>query len=180
MDRSIELIPLVCLRCSTSIPAEPEEVAWVCAQCGQGMHLDQNNGLQPLEVSFSAAILPGKTGRPFWVTRATVSLARQTYGSGDRQLHESEEFWRIPRTFFVPAFTTTLENLLDQAAGHLLKPPDLIPGPAAPFEPVTLQLEDVQAGVEFIVVAVEAGRKDRLKKLDLNLQITPPSLWILP
>ena len=58
MDRSVELIPLNCVRCGTPLPAEPDEAAWVCAQCGQGMILDPNAGLLSLQVNYSAALKP--------------------------------------------------------------------------------------------------------------------------
>ena len=116
-----------------------------------------------------------------------VALSRQSYGSSDKATREAEVFWSQPHSFFVPAFTSTLENLLSSSAGMLLNPPALPSGtPALPsgtparFVPVTLQFEDVRPAVEFIIVAVEAGRKDRLKNLDFSLELGSPLLWILP
>ena len=84
MDRPVELVPLMCLRCSTPLPAEPDEAAWVCANCGQGMHLDLKVGLERLDLNYHAAIAPGATGRPYWVVEGRVNLRkRDSYGSGD-------------------------------------------------------------------------------------------------
>ena len=61
MDRPIELVPLVCIQCSTAIPAGVEEVAWVCAQCGQGMYLDEARGLEALDIHYSEDIPKNRT-----------------------------------------------------------------------------------------------------------------------
>ena len=179
MDRPVELIPLVCIKCSTPVPAGPDEVAWVCAQCGQGMALDDEKGLASLEVQYSSAGPPGAQGKPFWVVEGEAALQqRQTYsGNQDRS---AQAFWSQPRRFFIPAFTSPLETLLNLGTNFLLQPPDLQPGPPVRFDPVTLYAEDVPAAAEFILMAVEAGRKDKLKELNFSLKLSSPCLWILP
>jgi hypothetical protein len=67
MGRPVELVPLQCLRCSTPIPAQPDEAAWVCQSCGQGQLLDERQGLLTLDVHCSTAVPPGGRGRPFWI-----------------------------------------------------------------------------------------------------------------
>lgn len=180
MDQTIELVPLVCLRCNTAIPAGPEEVAWACAQCGQGMALDETRGLEPLELHYAVQIPENALGKPFWVADGQVSMKRQSYGSSGKQVKEAEEFWSRPRRFFVPAFQAPLERLLEAAKGMLLTPPNLAEGATARFEPVTLYREDVLSAAEFIVMAIEAERKDQIKSIDFELRLSPPVLWILP
>ncbi len=41
-------------------------------------------------------------------------------------------------------------------------------------------LADVQAAVDFIVMAVEAGRKDKLREVDFSAKLSAPELWVLP
>ena len=180
MDKAIQLIPLVCIRCNSLIPSSLDEGAWVCAQCGQGIVLDEEKGLAPLQVSFTAGIAANTIGRPFWVADGIVIMKRESYGSSGRQREEALLFWGEPRRFFIPAFSTSLEQLLAQATNLLLSPPALMAGPAARFQPVTLSSRDVPPAAEFIVMAVEAGRQDKLKKADFTLQLSAPSLWILP
>ncbi len=178
MVRPIELIPLVCVQCSTRLPAQPDEVAWVCPQCGQAQLLDDDDGLTPLTIRYAAGITPGSKGNPFWVAKGQASLRRETYsGNKDR---DAQVFWSQPRWFFVPAFNCSLETLVGTGARLLLQPPQLQPGPAAAFEPVTLPLADVTATAEFIVMAIEADRKDKVKQIQLKLALEPPALWILP
>lgn len=180
MDQRIELVPLVCPQCSTPVPAEVDEVAWVCAQCGQGIYLNPETGPQRLQVYYSASIPPGARGRPYWVADGRVTMQREAYRSDTRSVQDAEAFWSQTRRFFIPAYSAPLENLLTQAANLLLQPPAVKAGPPAPFEAVTLSLDDVPAAAEFIVIAIEAGRKDKLKLIEPDVKLSPPALWILP
>ncbi len=180
MDQPVHLIPLVCVRCSTPAPAEPGETAWVCAQCSQGLQLDEASGLTPLEVYYAGNIAPQQRGKPYWVVEGQVQLRRQAYSGGRRESDEAEQFWSQPRRFFIPAFSCSLEELLKDATQRLQQPPALDKSPAAPFEAVTLAAQNIPAAAEFIVMAVEAARKDKLKKVDFSVQLSDPVLWILP
>jgi hypothetical protein len=180
VDQSINLIPLVCPRCNTSIPADVNEVAWVCAQCGQGLLLDEEKGLGLIEVNYAAGIPPNGLGKPYWVSDGQVTLSRQSYSGGKRETDEAGQFWSGPRRFFIPAFELSLENLLSDATNRLVTPPNLQPGPAARFQPVILSSRNILPTAEFIVMAIEAARKDKLKKVDFSLELSAPVLWILP
>jgi hypothetical protein len=178
MDRPVELIPLVCVQCSTRLPAEAGQVAWVCPQCGRGQLLTEK-GLVPLTVDYAAGITPGTKGKPYWVAQGEVALQRQTY-SGNQD-SEARKFWSQPRRFFIPAFDLPLEGLLSLGRQLLTRPPALQPGSPAPFEPVTFSPEDVTPLAEFIVMALEADRSDKLKNVNIQLHWTEsPTLWILP
>jgi hypothetical protein len=162
------------------VPAESDEVAWICSQCGQGLALDEDQGLVPLEVQTSADLPPNTTGRPFWVARGQVDLqARETYGSGGKARSEADRFWSEGRLFFIPAFACPLEERLSLSIRLLTQPPELRPGPPARFIPAILPASDVQAAAEFTIMAIEAGRSDKLKEVHFTLQLEPPALWIL-
>ncbi len=178
MGGAVELIPLVCPKCSTPVPAQPDESAWVCAQCGQAMQLDSEAGLQPLEVHYAAGIPPNGQGKPYWVAEGRVTMQRATYGGN--QERESAQFWGQPRRFFIPAYNVSLQELLAQGMALLRQPPAPQPGPPAGFLPVVLPAADVRATAEFIIMAVEAERKDDLKEIRFELEIGAPILWVLP
>jgi hypothetical protein len=93
MPAAVTLVPLLCFKCQAAIPANPDEVAWVCPTCGQGLLLSEEKGTGPLEIRCSAAILPGKIGRPFWVAQGQVAMQRRIFGGGD-QSSQAEDFWR--------------------------------------------------------------------------------------
>jgi hypothetical protein len=144
------------------------------------MALDPLKGLLPIPVYYTASIPPGGRGKPYWVVDGKVSLQRETYRSNSGSARDAEQFWSAPRRFFVPAYAADTETLLRAGVGLLTKPPALQSGPPAAFERVTLYMEDIKPLAEFIVMAVEAGRKDALRKATFSLQLSPPALWILP
>jgi hypothetical protein len=178
MDRPPALIPLLCVKCKAPIPAGPEEVAWVCALCGQGQVLDEDNGLVSLDFHCLPGIAANSRGKPFWVVEGKVSLERSTY-SGNRAA-EAAQYWSEPRLFFIPAFSTGLDAGLELANRLLLSPPALQEGPPAAFEPVVIASGDVRPLVEFLIISVEAGRKDTLKELRFQVSLGEPALWVLP
>ena len=180
MTAPVELLPLRCVRCGTHVPAEVDEVAWVCNQCGQGLLLDRESGLAPLQVHFMAGVSPAEKGKPFWVASGSASLQREAYGTWGKKTGEAERFWNEQRRFFVPAFTLPLDTLLELGARYLLQPPNLEDGSGVPFEPVILSPEDVPALAEFIVLAIEAERKDSLKAIQAAVRLDSPELWVLP
>ena len=183
MTQPVELIPLLCTHCQAAIPAQPEEVAWVCAQCGQGLLLSEEKGVVPLTINFSAEIPPTGKGRPFWVVAGQTVLQRRIFGGGD-QGQQAQEYWRSPHRFFVPAFNLPLDQMVDWGLRFLQQPPNL--NAAAPvvtppsFLPVTLMPGDLQPMVEFIVMGIEAARKDKIKEIQLSIKLELPELWIIP
>lgn len=176
---AVRLLPLVCPRCATPVPAATDQVAWVCAQCGQGMLLSDEKGVTPLDVFFSAELKSGQTGRPFWVTPITVIPGRRDTYSGDRSA-EMREFWAAPRLFFVAAWTLALEDLVKLGAEMLRHPVNISAGTPAPFQPITLAPGDVRPLAEFIVMSIEAERADALKTLSFDLELKAPQCWIIP
>jgi hypothetical protein len=178
MEVPVELVPLNCIRCGTSIPAEIEEVAWVCDQCEQGQQLGRD-GLVPLEIHYSQGITPPQKGRPFWVSAGRVTIQRDTYGRAKSE-KEAQQFWGQPRQFFIPAFPVPLDEIYRLGIRWLQQPPNMQPGPVTDFEPVIVAAEDVPVWAEFLVVALEAERKDKVKTVDFQLEMVEPQLWVLP
>jgi hypothetical protein len=183
MSQPVELIPLLCTRCQAAIPAQPDEVAWVCAQCGQGLLLSEDKGAVPLTINYSAEIPPDGKGRPFWVVTGQAGMQRRIYGGGD-QSQQAQDYWRSPHLFFVPAFNLPLDQMVDWGMRLLQQPPTLkaaLPEARHPaFLPVTLMPDDIQPMVEFIVMGVEASRKDKIKEVQLSVKLDTPEFWILP
>lgn len=179
MTRAITLAPLVCGQCRAELPAEPGEVAWVCAPCGQGWWLDEpRDRLQAMPVNYAAGLKPNQTYRPFWVAQGQVVVhKRETYGGN--KTDEAQAFWRAPRFFFIPAFTCTLDDMAQMGAQMLRDTFTLQAGPPVPFAPVTILPGDMQALAEFIVLNMEAARSDKLREIQFQLKLGEPQLWIL-
>ena len=178
MEIPVELVALNCIRCGTPIPAEVEEVAWVCEQCDQGQQLGEN-GLLPLEIHYAPGITPNQKGKPFWVCEGNITLQRDTYGRAKSE-KEAQQFWNQPRKFVIPAFPYPVDEFANDGIYWLQNPKILKSGPVVQFEPVTVPAEDVRIWAEFLVMALEADRKDKVKKIQFKLELADPQLWILP
>jgi hypothetical protein len=176
--KPVELIPLQCIKCEYPIPAETDEVAWACEQCTQGILLSTENELEPIEIHYAAGLVEGKQGKPFWVTEGRVSLRRETHKGNETQAMEA--FWAQPRRFFIPAWQLPMEQMVQTGTRLVLNTPALEAGSPAPFLPVTTSQTDIQPLVEFIILSIEAERKDYLKALHIKLELSTPQLWILP
>jgi hypothetical protein len=182
----IRLVPLTCMKCRAPIPANLDEIAWVCEQCGQGNLLDvapspgpNESATRTLDVFFSNAIKPGQKGHPFWVSRGQVTLTnRQTY-QGDEG-RAAREFWGAPRLFYVAAWETSLDEIVNLGIDMLRSPQGLAMGSPMPFLPVVTSPGDVRSLVEFMIVSIEANRRDALKSITYDLKLEPLQLWILP
>lgn len=182
-QKPVRLVPLLCARCRAPVPAQVDEVAWVCETCGQGLELDEtpdgSNATVPLDVFFSAAIGQGQAGRPFWVTSGKVTITqRETYKGNEAR--QAEEFWAQPRLFYIPAWAAALDEIVATGVELLQNPLGMQAGSRTAFRPVVAHPTDLRALAEFMVMSVEAGRKDMLKRVEFTIDLQPPQLWVLP
>lgn len=181
MSLPISLVPLKCINCETPVPAEPDEIAWVCQNCSTGLILDEEIGLVPQEIHYSEKIPDNATGQPFWVVEGQVGVSRQTYTGLGKKTKDAEKFWSKPRRFFIPAFSCSLDELTSIGRLAITSQPELKSGSTTPFKPVTQMKEDLQVLAEFIVIAVEAHRHDKVKQVIIeSIKLGEPELWILP
>jgi hypothetical protein len=174
----VQLIAMFCTRCNSPVQAKPDEVAWVCPQCQQGLLVSDEHGVVALDIHYSADIPQGKSGKPYWVAQGQVALERRTFSGNE--ISAMQSFWQSPHLFFVPASAMPLEQLIQVSTGFLRQPPRLQAGGIAPFQPITLLPADVKPIVEFTILTIEAERKDQLRELVFNLQLGEPELWVLP
>jgi hypothetical protein len=176
--KGVELVLLKCVRCSMQVSAQDDEVAWVCTTCGQGLLLG-DDGLLPLNVHWVAAgPQAGPRWQPVWVFNGSVVFGpRQTYGGTT----SPDPLWKSARRFFVPAFPAPL-NELESLGAHLTRQqPKLAAGPArGPLQNCTLLPTDARRVAEFVVLCIEAARKDKLRSLEFRLDLEEPELWVLP
>lgn len=179
MTTSVQLIALKCPRCTELIPAEEDEVAWVCGQCGQGTQLT-DDGLAPLDVNWAAAKDKASNVRrlPFWVFDGAVAFnRRQSFG---RQ-NDPDKLWDARRRFYVPAFSASLEQLETLGASLTRKQIQLkADRPAGALNGCVMFPQDARQAIEFIVLTIEAERKDKLREVDFSLDLSEPALWMLP
>jgi len=173
------LIALRCVQCDTPLPAQPGEIAWACGHCGTGQMLDLNTGLVRQQIFYHAELKPGTPGRPFWVVPGKVSVSRDTYGFGGGD-GAAKRFWATERRFFIPAYKVGVDELVDTVTRWLQSPPALSEGAAEAFRPVVVSQEDLQALAEYVVLGIEAQRRDDVKQVGVTVKLGAPELWVLP
>ncbi len=178
----VSLIPMLCTRCQTPVEAQPDEVFWVCQNCGQGLLVSDEKGLTAQVFHYGAGLPQNAKGKPIWVFWGQAVIQRQTFNNlfGDKT-QEMVDFWQQARWFFIPAYELPLDQLI-QTAVNLLRQPIGLQEAQTPsaFLPVTIHPQDLRPLVEYLILAVEAERKDQLKSLNFTLQMSEPELWILP
>lgn len=177
MTAPVELVPLQCIRCRTRLPAEEGQAAWLCPACGLGQRLEEPGALRAVEIRFAAASGASVRWYPFWRLPATVRVVeRETYGSGQ----PPDRRWETPQEFLLPAFETSAEEAAQWGVRFLQQPIAPAVGPLAPMPAVTVPPEEAQAYAEFVVMRLEADRRDHLKSLRVVFDFGPAELWCLP
>jgi hypothetical protein len=182
MNSSVTLNLLKCPQCSTPVPAEEDEVAWVCATCGAGLQLSQT-GLAPVAVHWAAAPAAAPAGqrvdgwRPFWVFTGSAHFSSRLSFVGQTA---PEPLWNNTVRFFVPAYVCPLAQLQSLGADLTRRQPALQAGPAGTLAGCTFLPEDAERAAEFVVLTIEAARPDKLRLVQFNLQLAAPELWVLP
>jgi hypothetical protein len=180
MSTPIKLVPLECVHCQTALAANENEVAWLCAQCGQGTQLT-GDGLAPVKVVWCA----GRTGvtgihwLPFWAFQGRVIMGRRETYSGHEQ---ANPLWNAPVRFYIPAFSTTMDTVESLGAALTKAQPAFKPGqPSGVLSDCSLLPEDAATAAEFVVLTIEAERRDMLKKVEFRIEDrTALDLWLLP
>ncbi|HLE22674.1 MAG TPA: hypothetical protein VI701_00045 [Anaerolineales bacterium] len=171
------LVALQCLRCSTPVPAEADEVAWVCQNCGQGLLLDEVDGLKPITVHSAAAAGTTKSWKPFWVALGRVRFSRRESFGRDAA---PEPRWSQPVRFVLPAYATGVERAVALGVGLLRRPPALEEGEAQVLQGATVLPEQLAALTRFVVLSIEAERNDKLEAIEFTVELDTPELWVLP
>jgi hypothetical protein len=114
---------------------------------------------------------------PFWVMPVRVQIAeRQSYGRDQAP----EARWDSPQRFVLPAFDTTPEEAAKWGARFLREAVQLEAGPVGTLSGVTVTPEEAQALAEFVVLTLEAERRDKIKSLRAVLDFGEVELWCLP
>jgi hypothetical protein len=177
MTERAGLKALMCVRCGTPVPAESDEVAWICQNCGQGLLLDEADGLKAITVHAAASDGPAGTWRPFWIVQGRVRIGRrESYGRDVAP----EGRWKEPVRFVLPAYATGVERAVALGVAFLRKPPVLSEGDPQPLQGATVLPDQLAPLARFVVLSLEAERADNLELIELTVELDAPELWCLP
>ncbi len=161
------LVNLDCPACGSAMTGSSHDILFLCQHCGSGAVL-QTDGLDTVE---STALLPApghraEVWRPAWTLEAKVDIDQRRLFGGQRT-----EDWSGRRTFVIPAFTLALTDLTLLARALTGVAHTTREVPKEPCHGGTLDLEDAQTLVRYLIVGEEAQKPDKLSTI--NVAVTP-------
>lgn len=179
----MKLIALRCPTCGQPLTPEEDEVILWCAQCLTALAID-DNGLTPITAHYGTLSSDRSLSswKPVWVFDGQVVLtARETQGGNATK--EAQQFWSQPRRLFVPAWSLSLDKVCQLGADWLQNQPALREAPVKTgikISPAVLSAPEALKVLDFIVLSIEAKRKDWLKTISFEVKVGAPQLWVLP
>ena len=176
----MKLVLLRCPSCSAALAPNDDDLIVACPQCGAGVQLS-DEGLEPIEVRYAAGAAQPKAEawRPWWVFTGRVEIIRRDTQGGN-QRDEASQFWAQVKRLYVPAWELSLQSVRDQGLALLKQQPEwrAIPRPTtARLTPVVVSVVDARKLLDYLVVTMEASRKDWLKDIQFSIEAGWPELW---
>ena len=178
---------LLALRCPTCAqPLKPQNPEVIVLRCGCGTAVSlSDTGLSTTTLQFAApAIEKFDAWLPLWLFNGRVNITnRQAQGRNKQAEQDAEQLWNYPRRLYVPAWDLPTETASQLGGDLVQRQPSFerTNQPAnAPFIEAIVTPEDALKLLEFVVLNVEAARKDWLKSLDFHIETTTPQLWAIP
>jgi len=182
----VKLLALRCPNCANPLAVENDDVVMACHHCGETVAISQNG---PVKMPVHFAVPKGQQNvgnqwAPFWVFNGRVVIKRRdtqgTFGSAEK---ESRQLWESARALYVPAWELSMRTAQNVGSNLIQQQPLLqqIGRPeGAVFTSATVTPGDARKLLEFIVLAIEARRKDWLKNLEFELGVGEPQMMALP
>lgn len=181
----MKLIALRCPNCTNPLAVENDDVVVACQNCQITVAISENG---PVKMAVHFAMPAGQHGggnlwSPFWVFNGRVHMKRrETQGRGSAE-KDSRQLWGVPRSLYVPAWELNMHTAQKVGSYLIQQQPELkeVERPAdLQLVSATVTPGDARKLLEFIVLAIEARRKDMLKNLEFTLEIGEPKMMALP
>jgi predicted RNA-binding Zn-ribbon protein involved in translation (DUF1610 family) len=180
----MKLVLLRCPNCARPLAPDDDDVVMMCPNCFTCVSIDER-GVQKADVRFA---LPSRSDEsaqkwlPFWVYHGRVQiLNRETQGRSDNKA--SQQQWANPLRMYVPAWEISMKVAQEVGSKLIEHQPEIrfAQRPeGAIMSPAVVTTGDAFRLLEFIVLAIEARRKDWLKSLDFRIEAGEPELWAMP
>jgi hypothetical protein len=180
----MKLILLRCPNCARQLAPDNDDVVFMCTNCFTSVSMDEG-GLRATEVRFALppkGDIRARQWMPFWVYESQVRvLKRETQGRSDREASDLQ--WAKPLRMFVPAWEISMQVAQDVGSRLIQRQPvvKFVERPETAYmAPAVVTPEDALRLLEFIVLAIEARRRDWLKAIDFRIEAGEPELWAMP
>ncbi len=181
----MKLMALQCPECGANLLPEDDHIVSPCPRCLDPIYIGEER-LRKMTIIYAKPQQGVKIieRQPFWIFHGQVNITRrETQGGSKQSAKESAQLWGHPRYLYVPAWDTSAAMAQQLGADMAQRQPvfkqDRVSNDP-PLIPVNISAADALKVAEFIVLAIEARRKDWMKKLDFTLEMESPELWALP
>ena len=182
----MKLLALKCPVCAQRLaPKNSQALLMGCAHCETAVSIDPDRGIQETTLNFATPKNSEVSSwLPMWVFDAQVNItSRRTRSKHGRSEKASKEFWGVPRRLYVPAWTPNMQSarmlgtklVENQPQFQLTEKPS-----GAQISEMVVAEEDALKLVEFIIMSIEAERKDWLTNLQFDIQKQAVNLWAIP
>lgn len=181
----MKLIALRCPQCGQNLePTENEVVVVSCHNCYTAVHISQN-GLREIEAIYAApSSNQVDSWLPFWVFDGRVNLQRRdSQGRSKGADKDAAQMWGAPRRLFAPAWNTKAGQARQIGSSLIQNQPTFQPieqPPGAQMTEAIITPDDALKLLDFIVLTIEAKRKDDLKNINYTIEAGSPKLWAIP
>lgn len=182
----MKLVALRCPNCSEPLKPTNDAVVLACDNCFTPIAIAVN-GPQRMKIWFAVSERKkdvGKNWVPFWVYEGRIHIQQRETQSGWRTKDkDADRFWGEPRRLYIPAWDLDLHAAQDIGSQLIVSQPTFhfVEQPAEyQLTMATVTPEDAKRLLEFLVLAIEARRKDWLKELKFEIDVGQPQLWALP
>ncbi len=181
----MELLALKCPTCGQNLkPQRNEAVVVSCGNCKTAVSLHQS-GIKAIDVQYAAPSSDNvQAWLPMWLFKGKVNIIRrESQGSSKGADKEAAQLWGSANRLFAPAWQEPSQQARGIGAKFTVKQPRL--APIAPtdnmlMQEATITPEDGLKLLDFIVLSLEADRKDWLEDLQFEIQTTGHELWAIP
>ncbi len=181
----MQLLALRCPNCTQKLePQSNEAVVTSCPQCATAVTLHQT-GLQPTDITYAApAAAEVDAWLPFWVYHGRVHIQRrESQGSSKGADKDAAQLWARVQQLYVPAWEIPVPQAREMGSQLVQKQPTFqtIERPdTAHIVEAIITPEDGHKMLDFIVLTIEARRKDMLRNLKFEVKTTASELWAIP
>ena len=179
----LQLVPLRCPGCGSSLDGGSDGVLLYCRGCGGGYELSTDDALEPVPVSFAVYTASSRTFHPFWVFDASLTLgAREAQRSLTQRLTRPAGLTRLfeergALSFYCAAWPSDLDAERSWSLHLTREQPQLAPAERQPrIEGLALSQADARAVAEHVFLASEIEQADVVRDLEYALRLTNPRL----
>jgi predicted RNA-binding Zn-ribbon protein involved in translation (DUF1610 family) len=180
----MKLLLLRCLQCAQPLtPDQQAVVVMACPNCGSAIAI-REQGLSLLEARYAATREQQADRWPFWLFSGQVLLdKRETHGGKRSAAKDAQQFWGVPRRFYLPAWELEWQDIKKLGIELLQQQPAFRaierPGDGR-FRAATVEAGDAEKLIRLLVLTLEAARGDWLEDISFRLQLNAPELWAIP